>query len=97
MQLHNAQIYCNAATYSIDSLDGDFVILTHAYPTSQLTEAYRDVNARGSILVIVAPYANRERQEASRAIIEQHTSTSVDNRAYLLLTNNHLPKQHFRL
>lgn len=97
MQLHNARIYCNAATYSIDSLDGDFVILTHAYPTSQLTEAYRDVNARGSILVIVAPYANRERQEASRAIIEQHTSTSVDNRAYLLLTNNHLPKQHFRL
>lgn len=97
IQLHNARLYCEATTYSIDTLDGEFAVLTPSYPSEQLAAAYDEAHARGTILVIVSPYANRERQEASRAIITRHTSTTVDNRAYLIVMNNHLPKQHFRL
>ena len=30
-------------------------------------------------------------------IVSGHRSTTVDNRAYLLIFNNYLPKQHFRI
>ena len=51
----------------------------------------------GATLVIMAPYLNHKRDMACREIVAQHKSTTVDNRGYLLIFNNHLPKQHFRL
>ena len=48
-------------------------------------------------VVLIAPYAGRERQALCRQIIAAHRSTTVDNRGYLLVFNNHLPKQHFQL
>ena len=35
--------------------------------------------------------------KACRAIIAKHRCTDIDNRGYLLLFNNYLPKQSFRL
>jgi len=32
-----------------------------------------------------------------RQIVAAHRSTTVDNRGYLLIFNNNLPKQHFRI
>ena len=95
-QLHNARIYCAAERYAIDSFDGDFIIVTEHCATP-LIEAYRTATERGATLVILSPYASRERQQSIRALVEQHASTSVDNRGYIIFTNNHLPKQHFIL
>ena len=53
--------------------------------------------AEGRTLVVLAPYVASERMAACRALVAGHRSTSVDNRAYLLLFNNGLPKQHFRI
>ena len=40
---------------------------------------------------------NRADAELCAQIVAQHRSTTVDNRGYLLIFNNHLPKQHFRI
>ena len=51
----------------------------------------------GATLVIMTPYLNHKRDTACREIVARHKSTTVDNRGYLLIFNNHLPKQHYRL
>ena len=51
----------------------------------------------GATLCIMNPYNNRERWEVCQRIIDEHPSTTVDNRTYLLIFNNHLPRQRFCL
>lgn len=97
IQLHNTMHFCECNSFSINEVDGDIAIFTPDYPTSQLSERYAEAKQRGAIFVVAHPYLNRERQVEVRALIEAHTSTTVDNRAYILFFNNHLPKQHYRL
>lgn len=98
VQLQNAMQYCGCASFGIDG-DGraDFNVVTAEYPTERLISAYEATKQHGTILVVMSPYANRERRDECRTIVEAHRSTSVDNRGYLIILNNKLPKQHFRL
>ena len=98
VQLQNAMSYCCGKTFGING-DGsaDFNVVTVEYPTEKLAEAYEATKRHGTILVVMSPYANRERRDECRRIIESHKSTSVDNRGYTIILNNKLPKQHFRL
>lgn len=97
IQLHNTMHHCSCNSFSINEVKGDIAILTPDYPTSNLRSAYEEAKAQGAILVIAHPYLNRERQNEVRTLIEEHRSTTVDNRAYILFFNNNLPKQHYRL
>ncbi len=99
VQLRNLTTHCGYSRVGIDCdvAGHDFVVLSAKFPTDRVgmvAEAARNV---GTTLAIVAPYANRERNEVCREIVERHCSTSIDNRGYLLVFNNHLPKQHFKL
>ena len=96
-QLHNLLPYIGADTYSINSVEGEVAILLEGYPTEQLRGAYDEAKNDGRTLVICQPYTNRERQICVKELMEIHTSTTVDNRAYILFFNNYLPKQHYRL
>ena len=96
-QLHNLIPHVEAKSYSINSVDGEVAILLENYPTEQLREAYDEAKKGGKTLVICQPYANRERQSCVKMLMDNHTSTTVDNRAYILFFNNYLPKQHYRL
>ena len=96
-ELSNTMHHCECSRFSIDEVSGEFVVLTAAYPTEQLATAYEEAKERGAILAIVGPYLNRERQVEVRRLIEQHHSTTIDNRYYILFFNNRLPKQHYRL
>ena len=96
-QLHNTMVYCEAESFSIDCIEGDFVVVTPNYPTTRLNELYEAAKSHKATLVIAHPYLNRERQNEVRRLRELHTSTTVDNRAYIIFFNNHLPKQHYRL
>ena len=73
------------------------MIFTREMSVEQLHEAYNEAKSKGVTLVIGRPYNNRERQVAVAEMIESHTSTSVDNRSYVIFFNNRLPKQHYRL
>ena len=96
-ELNNTLCYIEGQSYSISEVDGDLSILLADYPTEQLRIAYEEAKSKGVTLVICQPYLNRERQSEVRALIDEHRSTTVDNRAYILFFNNRLPKQHYRL
>lgn len=98
VQLQKAFDYCAAERFCIDEAEGDFRVLTEAFATADLQAAFDAAHEADAILVVMKPYADRERQLACRSLIQMHDSTSVDNRAYLIIFNsNKLPKQHFRL
>ena len=99
VQLRNLAAHCSYDKVGLDCgcAERDLVVLSAAFPTNKLFAAAEEARTCGTTLAIVAPYANRERDEECRRIIESHRSTTVDNRGYLLVFNNHLPKQHFKL
>lgn len=72
-------------------------ILTVDFPEEGLSLAAARAAAEGTTLCVMAPYAEATRTGVCRSLVGQHRSTSVDNRGYLLLFNNRLPKQHFKL
>ena len=75
----------------------DMVVATTALPCNQLPALAAEARSAGTTLCIIAPSFDRERDVMCKRLVEEHPCTSVDNRGYLLLFNNHLPKQKFRL
>lgn len=75
----------------------DMVILTRNFPAEELSAAAARAARTGTTLCVMNPYHGSARGEACRRIVREHRSTTVDNRGYLLVFNNHLPMQHFKL
>ena len=96
-ELHNLLVYIGGQSYSINDVECDLSILLADYPTEKLRHAFEEAKREGVTLAILQPYLNRERQNEVEALLGEHRSTSIDNRAYILFFNNHLPKQHYRL
>lgn len=102
IELQNLMQHCHYDSFAIDSLPNGMdqncmIITTLKTPASELATLYEQACLAGATLCIIAPAYDKERGAACKAIVEAHRCTSVDNRAYLLLFNNHLPKQKFRL
>lgn len=99
LQLQNLYTFCDYSSWSIDNLSEETSLLVATLDTAadHLADFARRATEIGATLCIIAPYYDAARWETCNAIIEAHHSTSVDNRGYLLLFNNHLPKQRFRL
>ena len=98
IQLANLAEHCRYDNWSIDMLeDKQMIIATLDTHYTELERYAEYARQGGSTLCIISPYNNRERWDVCRRIIDAHPSTTVDNRAYLLVFNNHLPKQRFRL
>ena len=96
-ELHNTLSYIEGQSYSINSVACDLSIVLADYPVEQLRWAYEEAKREGVTLAICQPYLNRERQNEIKAFVDEHRSTTIDNRAYILFFNNRLPKQHYRL
>ena len=96
-ELQNTLCYIEGHSFSINEIKGDLSILLSDYPIDKLHEAYEMAKREDITLAMCQPYLNRERQNEVRALIDEHRSTTIDNRAYILFFNNHLPKQHYRL
>lgn len=99
VQLQNLFVHCRYCSFGIDcACEGhDFVVLTRDFPTESLADAASDARKCGTTLAIMSPYDRRERDTACKSIVAVHACTTVDNRGYLLVFNNRLPKQHFKL
>ena len=97
MQLQNLALHCNYATWSIDAEGGELVILTLDCDAEALVHHAEAARTAKATLCILTPYHTAERWQTCCSLVEGHPSTTVDNRGYLLLFNNHLPKQRFRL
>lgn len=98
VQLANLVEHCKYGSWCIDSMEEKQLIVATLDTVASELESYAAyAHKQGATLCIMSPYNNRERWESCLKIINAHPSTTVDNRAYLLIFNNHLPKQRFRL
>jgi hypothetical protein len=97
-ELQNIATLLSYTSCNIDNIEcsADFNIATSANGMDICT-AYQNAQQNHTTLVVLHPYLDRARREICRKLVEIHTSTSVDNRGYLIFFNNHLPKQHYRL
>lgn len=97
VQLQNLAIHCRYATFGLNRADAELCVVTRDTPCPETLSLVRAASAAGHTVAVMAPYEGCERLTLCRQIVAAHRSTSVDNRAYLLLFNNYLPKQHFKL
>lgn len=99
IQLQNLFVHCGYATFGIDCASErvDMFITTLDTAADSLPQFAEAAAAGRSTLCIMSPYFSAARHRACRRIVDAHPSTSVDNRGYLLLFNNHLPRQRFKL
>ena len=98
VQLVNLCVHCGYHEISyIRPCAADMMIVPQSVGPSEFGKYVATARECGATLAVMAPYLNRERERACRDIIDAHTGTTVDNRGYLLVFNNHLPKQHFQL
>ena len=101
-ELQNLMAHCGYNRFGIDcATEGfsqyDIVIATTEIAATELSRMANAATQAGITLCITRPMLDSERDQACKRIVEEHRCTSVDNRGYLLLFNNHLPKQKFRL
>ncbi len=98
VQLQNLFSHCGYRTFGLNcAAEVDMNVLTRDFPAERLPEMLGRASERGTTLCVMSPYDDALRIEECRRLVREHASTSVDNRGYLLLFNNYLPKQHFRL
>ena len=81
----------------LDRADAEFCVATRGLGRQETLGLVREAAAAGRTVAVLAPYDGCERQALCRQLVAAHRSTSVDNRGYLLLFHNYLPKQHFRI
>lgn len=102
IELQNLMEHCHYSTYGIDcaleQMEGkEMVIATLQCDNNTLKAMAERATELHTTLCILSPSYDRNRNLACKAIVENHPCTSIDNRGYLLLFNNHLPKQVFEL
>ncbi len=100
VELHNLYVHCGYASYAINPEQGSarhYLIFMSDAPRSQVERVVAESRESGSTVVILRGKRNLERDLMLDSIVREHHSTTVDRGAYLLILNNHLPKQHFIL
>lgn len=98
VQLQNLVAHCGYGSWRIDAMEHcDMVVCTLGVTYEHLAKYAAFAREQRLTLCIMSPYDNANRWAVCRKIVEEHRSTTVDNRAYLLVFNNHLPKQKFVL
>lgn len=97
VQLQNLMIHCGYTTFGLNRADAEFCIATRGLSRAETLALVGDAAAAGNTVAVMSPYDGRERRAMCLQIVAAHRSTTVDNRGYLLVFNNNLPKQHFRI
>lgn len=94
-ELSQLALHCKYKDISIDEPNGkDMIIFTLKSSDSAIYEAIDSATNSGTAIVIISPY---KRRDLCNRVIKESRSTSIDRFDYLIIFNNHLPKQHFKL
>lgn len=96
-QLQNLMIHCGYKSFGLNRADADLCVALRGLPRAETLALVRAASEAGHTVAVMSPYDGHVRQALCRQIVARHGSTTVDNRGYLLIFNNHLPKQHFRI
>ncbi|MFR9651508.1 MAG: hypothetical protein SNG35_05740 [Rikenellaceae bacterium] len=85
------------ANFIYDSRNTSIVLCGGDRSIEHVDEVIEQNREDGAIIIIIDHASTLERELHFRAVVERHRSTSIDKKGYLILFNNHLPKQHFLL
>ncbi|MFI3292055.1 MAG: hypothetical protein SNG27_02090 [Rikenellaceae bacterium] len=97
-EIENLRHHCGFSTFVIDSREcADMAICTTSTSQEFVGEILKVAQQNGTTVVILSPYLTPRRGDMCSSIIATHTSTTLSRRGYLIVFNNHLPKQHFSL
>lgn len=97
VQLQNLAIHCGYTDCGLNRAGAELCVVTADVPRSETLALVRGAAQGGHTVALLSPWSGRDRQALCAQIVAGHGSTTVDNRGYLLVFNNHLPKQHFKL
>lgn len=98
VELQNLFSYCGYVSFCVDTDDNaNMCVMTTALSDVDVMRIVNTARENGTTIVVMSPYDSASRTAMCRSLVENHTSTSVDNRGYLLLFNCELPKQHFKI
>lgn len=97
VQLQNLAIHCGYGSFGLNCARGELCVVTHVLAVNEAMALVQDAVRNGRTIAIMTPYADPEWRLMCRRLIAAHRSTTIDNRGYLLIFNNYLPKQHFRI
>lgn len=96
VEIANFIEHIKATNFGVDveSCKGfDLVVSTNKQSQESLNRLIAESRNSGTTLIITT----WERKLQLKEIVKAHTSTTIDKRGYLIMMNNHLPKQHFVL
>jgi len=98
IQLQNLFIHCGYKRFGLNrAADVELCVATADTPLERLPQLAREAREERATLCVLDPYADEARRRCCMLLVAAHPATSIDNRGYLLLFNNPLPKQHFKL
>lgn len=91
VELQNIYTVCGYEALS------QMVVYTLAHSEEMILEGMEAARQSGTTVVIVTAPRDIARAELCERVVQKHRCTSFTRPRYLLLFNNHLPKQHFQL
>lgn len=100
IQLQNLATVCGYKEFVIDnviSTDVDLAIYSLTYPIERVGESLIIARESGTTVVIFTRDRDADFDELTKALDMNHKSTIIKKKAYLLIFNNHLPKQRYTL
>lgn len=94
-EIERLRHHCGFSRCGVDSVAGnDLVICSTAADIDKIAQ---QATTCGTTVVILSPHLDTAREEICERIIARHHSTTILRKRYLVIFNNHLPKQHFIL
>ncbi len=87
-----------ATGFGVDNFDTNDLTICSASTSLEMVKEIVNLSKKsGTTVVILAPHLSPRREQMCNEIIARHNSTTLLRARYLVIFNNHLPKQHFTL
>ncbi len=97
-ELQNLYMHCGYNSFSIDKYCSCDIVICSSNCTMESTlRCIEMAKDEGKSVIVLRNNRDSVRDAIEQSVVKQHCSTSVDKSGYLLIFNNHLPKQHFIL
>ncbi len=97
VELQNIYSLYDFDGFALDRSDAKFVVYTTSASQQSIEEGVESARTSGTTIAILNPRWDRQRETMCERIIDEHHCTTLYREGYLLIFNNHLPKQHFQL
>ncbi len=98
LELENLRHHCGFSTFGVDTFEPlDLVLCSTLLPHDDVEKVLKWAMLSGTTVVVLSPHLNPTRGRMCDAIVARHLGTTVNRAGYLIIFNNHLPKQHFTL